>query len=396
MKRRFKKMMNNAWKSANEVIALLEEHQYEAVIVGGAVRDYLLQKKANDVDVATSALPTQVKAIFKKTVDIGIEHGTVLVIDFKEPIEVTTFRTEGIYSDHRRPDEVVFVRSLAEDLKRRDFTINAMAIRPDGSIVDLFNGQQDLHQHVIRAVGNPVERFTEDALRVIRGIRFSAQLNFKIEENTATAMVETAHFLQEIAVERIKVELDKIFTSQLPVNAFYHFEHLGIGQSLVGEFNLASRWRHFTPVTDAKIAWTYCSILAADFDVLKLYKCSNLEKQFVRNSSQCFEILQQSEPTKIQLFQYDTVYWQAAIHCYEAFYEKSYANKEQLFLNKVNLPLQNSSELAVSGKDLMAWRNKKGGPWLKEALNSILQRVILEQLPNDSEKIKQWFLTTKW
>lgn len=386
-------MRNDAWKSANDVIALLEEQRHEAVIVGGAVRDYLLQKKANDVDVATSALPMQVKAIFKKTVDLGIEHGTILVIDFKEPIEVTTFRTEGTYTDHRRPDEVVFVRSLAEDLKRRDFTINAMAIRPDGSLVDLFNGKQDLQARIIRAVGNPVERFTEDALRVIRGIRFSAQLDFTIEEQTAHAMTKTAHFLGEIAVERIKAELDKIFVSQSPVNAFQHFEKLRIGQSLAGKFDVAERWVHFKAVADAKIAWTYWMIITSQMDLLKLYKCSNAEKQFVRSSSQCFAILQQGQPTKMELFQYDTNYWEAALHCYEAFYAKSYAFSEQLFMQKQNLPLQNSAELAVSGKDLMAWSNQKGGPWLKVALENILRQVVAGQLENDNEAIKQYFLT---
>lgn len=386
--------MNEAWKSANQVIALLEAHQYEAVIVGGAVRDFLLQKKANDVDVATSALPEQVKEIFSKTVDVGIEHGTVLVVDFEEPIEVTTFRTEGAYTDHRRPDAVTFVRSLAEDLKRRDFTINAMAIRPDGTLVDLFGGQADLQQRIIRAVGNPTERFTEDALRIIRAIRFSAQLDFKIEKQTALAMKKTAHFLNEIAVERIKAELDKIFVSQSPVNAFQHLEMLEVGPFLAGEFALAKKWADFTPVTDAKIAWTYWVILTDQSELLTRYKCSNAEKQFVRNSRQCFDILQQGQPTKMQLFQYDDVYWQAAMHCYEAFYASNYPDAEQLFRQKQSLPLQNSSELAVSGKDLMQWTNQKGGPWLKESLAAILQAVITSELANDIDAIKQWYLTT--
>lgn len=385
-------MINEAWKSANQVIALLEERQYEAVIVGGAVRDFLLQKKANDVDVATSALPEQVKAIFNKTVDIGIEHGTVLVVDFKEPIEVTTFRTESEYTDHRRPDSVTFVRSLAEDLKRRDFTINAMAIRPNGTLVDLFEGQADLQQRIIRAVGNPIERFTEDALRIIRAIRFSAQLNFTIEKQTAVAMTKTARFLQKIAVERIKVELDKIFVSQSPANAFQHMDMLEVGAYIAGEFALSKKWLDFKPVTDAKIAWTYWVILTNQVELLSLYKCSNAEKQFVRNSRQCFDILQQGQPTKRELFHYDLSYWNAALHCYQAFYQQNYPFIEQLFKEKAELPIQQRNELAVSGRDLMQWSNQKGGPWLKESLEVILNEVITGQLRNDNEVIKKWFI----
>lgn len=384
-------MINDAWQSANQVIATLEQHQFEAVIVGGAVRDFLLQKKANDVDVATSALPQEVKSIFKKTVDVGIEHGTILVVDYQEPIEVTTFRTEGTYSDRRRPDEVSFVRSLAEDLKRRDFTINAMAIRPDGEIVDLFEGQLDLQRQIIRAVGKPVERFTEDALRIIRGIRFSSQLDFTIEAETAKAMQETAHFLSEIAVERIKAELDKVFVSQSPSNAFIHMKHLKLDEHVFGSFAEAEEWKSFTPTSDAKIAWSYWSILMQSNEVLTNYKCSNDEKFFVKQTRKCFDILEQGEPTTWQLFQLERQYWLAAMHCYAAKYKQSHPYEAELIQAIERLPIQHANELAVSGKDVMTWMDLKGGPWLKEALHRILVAVVTGELANDYEVIHHWF-----
>lgn len=383
--------MNDAWQAANHVIEKLEEHGFEAVIVGGAVRDFLLNKKANDVDVATSALPLQVKDIFEKTVDIGIEHGTVLVLGYEEPIEVTTFRTDGEYTDHRRPDEVIFVRSLTEDLKRRDFTINAMAIRPNGELVDLFGGQVDLKKGILKAVGIAKERFTEDALRIVRGIRFSAQLNFTIEEKTAQAMTETAGFLPEIAVERIKVEFDKIFSSTSPGNAFKHIMTLQLAPYLRGEFDFIREWSTFKQTSNPQVAWAYWCELMQSNDVLKEYKCSNSEKLFVKQTRECYRILLDGEPTKMQLFQLEEAHWLAAFHCYEAYNRQEHPLVNRLLVDKNNLPIADSHELAVSGKDLMAWTNQKGGPWLRADLQMLLQQVVDGKIENDNEVIKEWY-----
>lgn len=176
------------WQAAFTVIEQLEEAGFEAVVVGGAVRDAILNRPAHDVDVATNALPQEVKTVFNRTVDIGIQHGTVLVIVPEGPVEVTTYRTDGEYTDHRRPEEVHFVRSLKEDLQRRDFTMNAIAMRRDGSFVDFYGGQRDIEASVIRAVGEAKVRFAEDALRMLRAVRFSAQLGFSIEAATLQAM----------------------------------------------------------------------------------------------------------------------------------------------------------------------------------------------------------------
>lgn len=184
--------------------------------MGGCVRDSILNRKPEDWDITTSAKPEQVKRIFRRTVDTGIEHGTVTVLIGKDGFEVTTYRVDGLYEDGRHPKEVTFTSRLEEDLKRRDFTINAMAYNDDERLVDAFGGMRDLNYHLIRCVGDPKERFSEDALRILRAVRFSAQLAFPIEPETAEAIKSLAPNLEKISAERIQAELVKLLVSDHP------------------------------------------------------------------------------------------------------------------------------------------------------------------------------------
>ena len=199
-------------EAIRQIIARLNGRGYEAYVVGGCVRDALLGREPHDWDVCTSALPQEVVDSFpERTVHpTGIQHGTVLVSWEGEGVEITTFRTEGDYSDHRHPDRVTFVRSLEEDLSRRDFTVNAMAYHPERGVTDPFGGQADLRSGLIRCVGDPVRRFQEDGLRILRALRFAARYGFAIEERTAKAMEECRELLRWIAVERIFQELKGI------------------------------------------------------------------------------------------------------------------------------------------------------------------------------------------
>jgi tRNA nucleotidyltransferase (CCA-adding enzyme) len=210
-------------QNPNKIIERLEKAGYPAYAVGGCVRDTLLQRVPDDWDITTAATPAQVKAIFPHTVDTGIKHGTVTVLIYETNVEktctgyeVTTFRIDGEYSDSRHPKEVTFTPLLADDLKRRDFTINAMAYNDKVGLVDLYGGVEDLNAHVIRCVGNPLDRFGEDALRILRAVRFSAQLGFEIEAGTRAAIKELAPTLKNISAERIQVELVKLLTSPHP------------------------------------------------------------------------------------------------------------------------------------------------------------------------------------
>lgn len=189
---------------------------YEAYAVGGCIRDSILGREPNDWDITTSARPEQVKALFRRTVDTGIAHGTVTVMLDKEGFEVTTYRIDGEYEDHRHPREVIFTSQLVEDLRRRDFTINAMAYNETAGLVDVFHGMEDIERKVIRCVGCARDRFTEDALRILRAIRFSAQLGYAVEEETGQAIKELAPSLSAISAERIQTELVKLLTSPHP------------------------------------------------------------------------------------------------------------------------------------------------------------------------------------
>ena len=206
----------NIPEGAAYVLHQLREAGYEAYVVGGCVHDSLLHRVPDDWDITTSARPEEVKAVFRRTIDTGIQHGTVTVMVGKESYEVTTYRVDGEYADGRHPNSVTFTPNLLEDLKRRDFTINAMAYNPGVGIVDEFNGIQDLENKTIRAVGDPQQRFTEDALRMMRAVRFSAQLDAVIEDETAAAIRRLAPNLQLVSAERIRVELEKLLLSGHP------------------------------------------------------------------------------------------------------------------------------------------------------------------------------------
>lgn len=233
-------------KHVKAIIKTLEEAGFEGYAVGGCVRDTLLQKEPDDWDITTNASPTQVKELFYRTIDTGIQHGTVTVLMDKETYEVTTYRIDGEYEDSRHPKEVIFTANLLEDLKRRDFTINAMAYNDASGIVDAFGGIQDLENKVIRCVGNPVERFSEDALRMMRAVRFSGQLGYEIEERTGQAVSQLAPTLSKISAERICTELTKLMVSAHPDYLRKAYE-LGMTKVFLPEFDEAMETEQNNP-----------------------------------------------------------------------------------------------------------------------------------------------------
>ena len=202
---------------ARAVLAKLYAAGYDAYVVGGAVRDSVMGKAPHDYDIATNALPQQVKTVFKTTIDTGLSHGTVTVVEGGVGYEVTTYRQESGYSDSRHPDSVSFVDSIIEDLRRRDFTINAMCCRPETCVCDYFGGLSDIAARLVRTVGNPEERFCEDALRMLRAVRFAAVLGFEIEESTAAAIRKCAVLIRKVSAERILGEMNKILLSDNPM-----------------------------------------------------------------------------------------------------------------------------------------------------------------------------------
>lgn len=226
-------------KDVKHIIDVLMENGYEAYAVGGCVRDSILGREPGDWDITTSALPMQVKGLFRRTVDTGIQHGTVTVMLGRNGYEVTTYRIDGKYEDSRHPESVEFTPKLEEDLKRRDFTINAMAYNDEHGIVDIFDGVGDLQRKIIRCVGNAHDRFDEDALRILRAVRFSAQLGFGIEENTARAAKELAVNLKKISSERIHTEFNKMLKSPHP-DYFSVADAIGIMEIVLPEYHVMS------------------------------------------------------------------------------------------------------------------------------------------------------------
>ncbi len=221
----------------NKIIDTLEEAGYEAYAVGGCVRDSLLGRTPDDWDITTSAKPEDCKRLFPRTVNTGIKHGTVTVLLGGEGFEVTTYRIDGVYEDGRHPREVTFTASLKEDLRRRDFTVNAMAYNERSGLVDIYGGMQDIKNRVIRCVGDARERFDEDALRMLRAVRFSAQLGYRIDEKTREAVKAMAPNLQKISAERIQAELVKLVISPHPDDLRTAYE-LGITAQILPEFDL--------------------------------------------------------------------------------------------------------------------------------------------------------------
>ena len=233
-------------EKVKQIIQTITDAGYEAYAVGGCIRDSILGREPDDWDITTSAMPYQVKELFPRTIDTGILHGTVTVMLDKEGFEVTTYRIDGEYEDSRHPREVTFTPSLIEDLKRRDFTINAMAYNDEAGLVDIFDGMRDIEKGLIRCVGNPMERFTEDALRMMRAVRFSAQLGYEIEEQTCKAIRQLAPNLCHISAERIQAELVKLVISPHPENLRIAWE-TGITAVILPEFNDCMKTQQHNP-----------------------------------------------------------------------------------------------------------------------------------------------------
>ena len=244
--------------NVKKIIDTLQDNGYEAYAVGGCVRDSYLGRTPDDWDITTNALPQQVRALFRRTIDIGIKHGTVKVMIGSEGYEITTYRIDGEYEDSRHPKEVTYTSELSEDLRRRDFTINAMAYSEKTGLVDLFGGTDDLKSGIIRAVGDAKERFSEDALRILRALRFSAKFGFEIEEDTKEAIRQLAPTLSDISAERIREELEKLICSDNPDRMVMAYE-LGVTAVILPEWDKMMECdqntpHHFTDVGDHTIA----------------------------------------------------------------------------------------------------------------------------------------------
>lgn len=385
------------WQAGKKIIETLKRKGFEAVFVGGAVRDFVRSKEANDIDIATSALPEELKSIFKRTADVGLAHGTVLVIEDAIPIEVTTFRTDGEYEDHRRPTNVKFVRSLEEDLKRRDFTMNALAMTEDFHIIDLFDGQRDLENGIIRTVGNPLSRFNEDALRMLRAIRFTAQLGFSIETASFEAIKSCAHEITYVSIERISAELEKIWLSSNLHKGLESLVRSELAGHLPGNHSFGhEKWASLGNPRNSLVCWTFLCMLKEQPRPEKLareYKLSNELKKQMDQLVTATQIRCGRFFTVEDLYRFSEDILVHAEKLASILGEEIEPIKpERLAQLKKSLPIQSIRELAITGQEIMEWFNKPGGPWLKETLTQIELAVLYEKVENNATQIKEWIM----
>ncbi|PRS38766.1 CCA tRNA nucleotidyltransferase [Bacillus sp. RJGP41] len=389
--------MDRLFLKSVPILELIEEAGYEAYFVGGSVRDYILGRTINDVDIATSATPQEIKRIFPNTADIGIDHGTVLVITDMGTYEITTFRTESGYSDFRRPDAVKFVRSLTEDLQRRDFTMNAIAMDKTGKVIDPFNGKRDLAQKRIITVGNPHERFHEDALRMMRALRFVSQLDFELDQETFDSLKENAQNISEIAVERILVEFEKLAAGSNKIKAFSLLLESGLYQYLP---LFSSKKDHLMDLLNLPLhqlnaaeIWSIIMIHTKDQEIEEALRAWKLPLKTIRNVQRTIKLVKSKEPSAIDVFKAGHGITVQAAKVRAALNAGNVSDAEENAHQRYNeLIIKQMSDLAVTGTDLLIWHQEKPGPWVKEYLEKILKAVLNEELRNDKEEIKRWLV----
>ena len=378
---------------AEQIIEKLNEHGFEAYVVGGCVRDSLLGKEPEDWDITTSAKPEEVKAIFSRTIDTGIQHGTVTVMLNRQGYEVTTYRVDGEYEDGRHPKSVDFTTSLLEDLKRRDFTINAMAYNGREGLVDAFGGMEDLENRVIRCVGSAVNRFTEDALRILRAVRFSAQLDFRIEDETYEAISLIAPNLEKVSKERIATELTKLLLSGHPekmkrvsdTGASRYISEPFFKAAVLGKGELRPlgclpavkymRWAGFLRREQGETAADILRDLKMDCDTMDRVKIlvSRWRTPIAAEKPAIRRVMNQIPGDLFDsLLCFQEVFAGEVGEGYGETLKTVKALAEEI--RRAGDPV-NLKELAVDGRDLMA-AGMKPGPALGKTLNALMEQVL--------------------
>lgn len=392
--------MEQKFLEAVTLLEKIENEGFEAYFVGGSVRDHLLKREISDVDIATSATPYEIKQIFKNTVDVGIEHGTVLVLHKGKGYEITTFRSESEYKDFRRPDEVIFIKSLVEDLKRRDFTMNAIAMNKNGNLIDPFHGQEAILNKKIETVGSAEDRFSEDALRMMRAIRFVSQLSFTLDEACFQALEKMGPLLQQIAVERKTAEFEKLLAGKGRLTALELLCQLNLDGYLPGLKDLNKR-------LDAILQYNCFDLQLEEMWVLLLYSLqieTEAIEKFLRewklsvkkirkikliNRWLRFRLYEDWNRTSMYEAGIDLIIHTErvlnVIHNREITHSSNYLKEEYDLL-----PIKSRSELAVTGKDLMEACGQAPGPWINLYLASIEQDILELKLENKSEQIREW------
>ena len=386
-------MMKGLPPSVRAVIDILEQNGFRGYLVGGCVRDFLMGIEPHDYDLTTDAYPEQIKECFRqhKVIETGIQHGTVTVVVAQTPVEVTTFRIDGDYRDNRHPTDVIFTPNLREDLARRDFTVNAMAYGNQG-LQDFFGGQADLEKGVIRCVGDPAKRFDEDALRILRAVRFASTLGFEIEEMTARAIFEKAHLLDKISAERKRDELLKLLCGDNVETIFARF--FDVIERVVPELTDRREEVIFCVEQFARLPkspYLRLAALIAPLGVqdaeraLARLKTDNATKRRV-----CAVVAEQAAPLATRADVHRLIYrvgFDAATDV-SLLQDNAEARDEIVLAREEDAPVS-LRQLAVNGDDLTQIGVPKGKA-VGETLEKLLMQVIDGKLPNEREALLNW------
>ena len=358
------------YKNAIEILKILEQNNYEAYIVGGYVRDKLLNKNSNDIDIATSATPKEIMKLFDITSDKEMKYGAVNIIYKKNKYDLTTFRKELKYEDNRKPVKLKYIKNIKKDLLRRDFTINTLCINSKGEILDFLNVKQDLNKKIIKTVGNPRYRIKEDVLRILRAVRFASNLNFRIEEKTKHYIKINAKLLKKLSYQRKKEELNKIFLSTNKEQAKELLLELKLDKYL--DINNLSQ---IIMCNDVIGIW-------AQANVDNLYPFTKLEKEQMKKIR---SLLNKDITDPYVLYKTDL---------YTACVVADIKNINKSKITKIynNLPINSKNEILIKEIEIANLLEKKPGPYLKEIFYNIENLIINKKINNDKEEIIDYII----
>lgn len=393
-------LLPKEFKQASEIIEQIEHYGYEAYFVGGCVRDLLLERKVGDIDIATSAEPHVSQEIFEKVIPVGLEHGTVIVRHKHQSYEVTTFRVDDDYSDQRHPDSVKFVKTIKQDLKRRDFTINALAMGKNGNIIDPFSGKKNLKNNLIKAVGDASDRFKEDPLRIMRALRFSSQLGFSLEAKTLDAMESVVNEIETITMERIVQETSKFFSGVYVKNGLYYFRKINITKYLPilkkNPYIIDRLPANIKPLNAFASVIAMLHFIEPDVairDWVKQWKCSNMIKSEAENIYEALLTYQLDGLNRWLVYRLHGCNYRDFTALVNMLFREKLTN-EKVKQIRNSLPIESKKDLTINGTDLLElFPGKTPGHWMGETLDQIEKEVVLGNLSNRKNVLKEWM---KW
>lgn len=358
--------MNNIEEKALKILNILHEHNHESYIVGGYVRDKLLNRTSNDIDICTSATPKEIMELFPNT--SSPQYGSINIIYKNSNFDITTFRRDIKYQDNRLPVKIKYIKNVKQDLLRRDFTINTICIDKDGNIIDLLKAKEDLNKKLIKTVGNPRYRLKEDSLRILRAIRFATLLDFEIDKKTSCYITKYSYLLKKLSYSRKKQELDKIFTSPKKERGIKLLVDLKVAEDLK-----LSNLKDITPCDDLIGIW-------AQANVDDIYPFSKTEKEQMKKIR---ELLNLDIKDKYNIYKYG-LYTSTVVY--------QIKKEDSSILSNIykSLPINSIKDINITASEISSILNKEPGSYIKEILKDIEKEIIYGNIENDTKKLTEY------